>query len=234
MDEHSIHSPFFYDFYQNTIKGTGSAKEFDAIEKLRGSLLKNKMQVAGADFGAGSKSFPDHSHRLLCDIAKTSISPAALSQLYHRIIRQSHAKYIVELGTSIGLNALYLSIQPETRVFTFEGNPALNSIALTHFEYFEKKNIFQVNGNIDVTLPEFLQSPSKINFVLMDANHRYDPTIRYFTLLQRRLDEKSIMVVDDIHWSVEMEKAWGELSRHELVYGSIDLYRCGKIGRAHV
>jgi len=43
----------------------------------------------------------------------------------------------------------------------------------------------------------------------------------------RRLDEKSVVVVDDIHWSVEMEKAWEELCRHPLVYGSVDLFRCG-------
>lgn len=227
VDEHSIHSPFFYDFHQKTIKSTGTYKEFDAIEKLRGSLLENKMQVANVDFGAGSKSLPNNSHRLLSDIAKASVSPPVMSQLYYRIIQQSKSKYIVELGTSIGLNTLYLAIHPDTRVFTFEGNPALNNIALTHFEYFEKKNIFQVPGNIDVTLPEFLQNPSKINFALIDANHRYEPTIRYFNLLQKRLTEKSIMVIDDIHWSAEMEKAWKELSRHELVYGSIDLYRCG-------
>jgi len=112
-------------------------------------------------------------------------------------------------------------------VYTFEGSKALANIALTHFELFEKQNIQIIEGNIDSTLAEFLQNPKKINFALLDANHRYEPTMRYFNLLVRRFNDKSILVVDDIHWSEEMEKAWKELYQHKLVYGSIDLFRCG-------
>jgi hypothetical protein len=38
---------------------------------------------------------------------------------------------------------------------------------------------------------------------------------------------KSALIIDDIHQSPEMEKAWKEIQQHALVYGSIDLYRCG-------
>lgn len=127
----------------------------------------------------------------------------------------------------MGLNTLYLAQNKQARVFTFEGSRSLSHIALTHFELLEKKNIKLIEGNIDHTLSEFLQNTEKINFALMDANHRYEPTMRYFNLLSRRFNEKSILVIDDIHWSEEMEEAWKELYQHRLVYGSIDLYRCG-------
>ena len=100
-------------------------------------------------------------------------------------------------------------------------------MALTNFEYFDQKNIHLIEGNISSTFPEFLQDPAKVNFALMDANHQYAPTMKYFSLLMRRLDENSVVVVDDIHWSAEMETAWGELLLHPLVYGSVDLFRCG-------
>ena len=61
----------------------------------------------------------------------------------------------------------------------------------------------------------------------MDANHRYEPTIRYFELLLKKVHEKSVLIVDDIHHSCDMEKAWKEMQRHRLVYGSADLFRCG-------
>ena len=61
----------------------------------------------------------------------------------------------------------------------------------------------------------------------MDANHRYDATMRYFHLISKRISEKGIIVLDDIHYSKEMGRAWKELSRHQLVYGSVDLFRCG-------
>jgi predicted O-methyltransferase YrrM len=84
-----------------------------------------------------------------------------------------------------------------------------------------------VQGNLQATLPEFLQTVRKVDFVFMDANHRYKPTITYFQWLVSRISESSIVVLDDIHYSAEMEKAWNELKTHKLVYGSADLYRCG-------
>ncbi len=178
------------------------------------------------DLGAGSRH-RNKNKKKLAEIAKNSLSPVAISKLYEHIIRYNDSKYIVELGTSMGLNTLYLAKKKDARVVTFEGSKTLGNIALTHFELFEKENIRLIEGNIDHTLPEFLQNTEKINFALLDANHRYEPTIRYFNLLTRRFNDNSIMVLDDIHWSEEMERAWKELYQHELVYGSIDLFRCG-------
>ena len=39
----------------------------------------------------------------------------------------------------------------------------------------------------------------------------------------------SILVLDDIHYSPEMERAWNALARSRAVYTSIDLYRCGLV-----
>lgn len=225
MDEHSIHSPFFFDFYVNVIKASKQDEGHEPVEAIRTSLLENKTPIEMADLGAGS-----HHHNgntTIAQVAKVSLSSVRLSNLYERICHYNDSKYIVELGTAMGVNTLYLANNNSKKVFTFEGSQSLINIALTHFELFDKQNIKLIEGNIDKTLPQFLQATDKINFVLMDANHRYEPTIRYFNQLVRRLNEKSIVVIDDIHWSEEMEKAWKELHKHELVYGSIDLYRCG-------
>lgn len=226
MDEHSIHSPFFFDFYKNVIKKSRKAQANSRIEELRKSLLRNTSKVNVEDLGAGSLH-NDNSTKSIAEIAKNSLSPDTLSKLYQHIIQYNDSKYIVELGTSMGLNTLYLAEKNDARVVTFEGSKSLANIALTHFELFECKNIRLIEGNIDHTLTDFLQNPEKINFALLDANHRYEPTLRYFNLLVRRFNDKSILVVDDIHWSAEMEKAWKELYQHKLVYGSIDLFRCG-------
>lgn len=226
MDEHSIHSPFFFDFYRNVIKASKKESDDGEAEKLRTALLTNTTEITLNDLGAGSvaSSTPK---KTLAEIAKVSVSPARLSRLYLAMLRYYDARYVIELGTSMGLNTLYLAQKKDARIFTFEGSPSLINIALTHFESLDKTNVKLIEGNIDTTLPNFLQQTDKVNFVLMDANHRYEPTLRYFNLLIRRLNEKSVVVIDDIHWSKEMEKAWKELTQHKLVYGSIDLYRCG-------
>ncbi|NJN42718.1 MAG: class I SAM-dependent methyltransferase [Flammeovirgaceae bacterium] len=224
VDDHSLHSPFFFDFYKNVVRNTAGLGAFKPFEDLRLKLIENTTPITIEDLGSTPVN---GTQPTIGTVASTSLSPQKFAALYNRILHYQSATKVLELGTSMGLTALYLSQYPGSQIYTFEGNKTLANIALTHFEYFEKKNIHLIEGKIDSTLPEFLQRPGNFSFVLMDANHRYEPTIRYFKWLVKRLDEKSIVVIDDIYRSPEMEKAWNELRRHDLVYGSIDLYRCG-------
>jgi predicted O-methyltransferase YrrM len=226
VDEHSIHSPFFFDFYTKVIRDNPHHQEFNAYEELRRKLLGNTLAVKMVDLGAKSPHFNNNT-RTLSEIAATSLSPASYCRLYNRIIHYIDASQIVELGTSMGITTLYLAQKNDAQVTTFEGNDSMVNVALTNFEYFDKKNIDLVEGNIDNCLSEFLVNPRKIQFALMDANHRYEPTIRYFHLLSRRMADKGVMVIDDIYYSEEMNRAWRELRNHQLVYGSVDLFRCG-------
>jgi len=227
VDEHSIHSPYFFDFYNQVIKSDDKDKqEFITIEALRENLLLNTTEIVMQDLGAKSAHFSSDK-RSLSKIAATGLSPASYCRLYNRIIHYMDATQILELGTSLGITTLYLSQKENAMVTTFEGNPSLNNVALTHFEHFNRQNIQQVEGNLDSVLANFLVNPSKIHFVLMDANHRYEPTLRYFDLLSRRMADKGIIVMDDIYHSEEMNQAWRKICNHQLVYGSVDLFRCG-------
>lgn len=227
VDEHSIHSPFFFDFYSKVIKKNDQDKpDFTAIEEIRQKLLANKTEVTISDLGAKSPHFKNE-NRSLSKIAETSLSPAQYCRLYNRIIHYIDASQILELGTSLGITTLYLAQKNNAHVTTFEGSASMINVALTHFEYFNTKNIELIQGNIDHELSNYLLKPVKINFALMDANHRYEPTLRYFNLISRRMANKGIIVIDDIHNSDEMNRAWLELRDHQLVYGSVDLFRCG-------
>lgn len=224
VDDHSIHSPFFFEFY-NVVKDKEIVLGAEAIEEVRQKLLVNPFPIEVTELGSGKATASGKEK--LSDIATKSLAPPEIAQLYLRIVKYLKAETIIELGTSLGITTLYLALKNETQVVTLEGNKATADIALTNFEFFEKKNITLIHGNIDKTLREALFNMRKVDFVLIDANHRYEPTIRYFDLISKRVKEKSIVVIDDIHRSVEMAKAWDEIRKHEIVYGSVDLFRCG-------
>jgi hypothetical protein len=61
----------------------------------------------------------------------------------------------------------------------------------------------------------------------MDANHRFAPTINYFNLLMAKIHEQSVLVLDDIHYSREMEEAWIAIQKHPKVFLTVDIYKCG-------
>jgi predicted O-methyltransferase YrrM len=224
-NQHSIHSPYFFDFYNKVVNTRMLPPCGPAIEDIRTKLLQDSTEIDVEDLGSGRNR---ERRRILKDIVRTSASPAAYGRLLLRICEYAGATKILELGTSTGLTTLYLSHTPHSQVYTFEGSHGLANVALTNFEYLDRTNIELLEGNIDSVLPEFLQRDTvKIGFAFLDANHLYEPTMRYFNMLMRRFNEKSIMVIDDIHGTAEMARAWKEISHHQLVYGSVDLFRCG-------
>jgi len=228
VDEHSIHSPFFFDLYTKVIKPKSPINGVDEIEALRLKLLTSQEIVTVKDLGAPSKHFSSDK-RMIAQIAKTSLAPIEMTHLLYRLAEYMDAEQIVELGTSMGVTALYFAKKSNATVNTFEGNAALINIAKTNFECFDVKNVRLIEGLIENTLPEFIQTNRKIDFVLMDANHQYEPTMYYFQEIVNRMAENGVVVVDDIHSSKEMAQAWKEIKSHELVYASVDLYRCGLV-----
>ncbi len=175
------------------------------------------------DLGVGQEK----KTRQISDIANKSLSPARFSALYYRIAKYFGATSILELGTSFGINTLYLAEKSDATVTTFEGSAPIAGVAAITFEFAGKKNVNLIVGDIDHTLPDYLQGIRRLDVVFMDANHRYEPTLRYFHWLLKKVHERSVIIVDDIHYSREMESAWNAIRNNRLVYATADLFRCG-------
>ena len=226
-DEHSLHSPFAFDFYTKIINNKTYHPDWDKIELLRKDLKKNKTQLEITDFGAGSGVSKTNT-RTIASICCYSEKKPSLAQLIYRIIKDQQSYTIIDLGTSLGLTTLYESkANLLSEIFTFEGCPNTALVAKDNFNKLSATNIQVIIGNIDSTLPSLLTKLNKIDFVFFDANHRYEPTIRYFLLCLEKSTEDSIFVFDDIYWSTEMNKAWDEIKKHPSVTMTIDLFYLG-------
>ena len=162
---------------------------------------------------------------------------------------------ILELGTSLGITTAYLaSVDSRNKVVTMEGSEAVLRVAQGVWKMLKLENIEWIQGNIDDTLyniysvqnsdvrvqrsdvriqnSEFRCQSSeakgeKIDLAYVDANHTYEATMRYADFLLNRLTEKGILVLDDIHYSEQMERAWSELKADPRVTTSMDLYHVG-------
>ena len=226
MNEHSLHSPFLYPFYTEVVK-KDSKIGFEEIEVLRKSLLQNDEEILIEDLGAGSRISNSNS-RKVSQIAKHASTPARFSRLLNRIITHFDYKTIVELGTSLGLNSAYMaSAKEDVQLFTFEGSTSIASLAKQNLGELNCLNYQLIEGNIDHTLPQWIENASQIDLAYIDANHRYEPTLRYFELLLPKMTTSGMIILDDIHWSKEMNDAWELLKKHPKVSLSIDLFEAG-------
>jgi predicted O-methyltransferase YrrM len=226
-DEHSLHSPFVFEFYTKVLKEKTDFITLKKIELLRKELLQDSRQIEINDFGAGSK-LNFLKKRSIKDIAKNSQKSPKLAQLFYRIINFYGYENILDLGTSFGLTTAYLSNEnADNQIVSFEGCPETAKVAQQNFDKLALKNIQIVVGNIDETLPQKLEKNSNLDFVFFDANHRYEPTIRYFEQCLAKAHENSCFVFDDIYWSEEMKQAWNFIKAHHAVVISIDLFWVG-------
>lgn len=232
-DAHGIHSPFVFQLYNEILFAEKEYYCFDEIEQIRDKLAKDKTSLLVQDLGAGSKALPTYS-RTISQIIKYSSSKPQIAQLIFKLIDFIQPKIVIELGTCLGLTTLYMAeaISSKSKLYTFEGSESLAAQAKENTKrHFSKKqrDIEFVIGNIDDTLPKKIKEIHHLDVVFFDANHRQEPTIRYFETCLSKADEKSLFIFDDIYWSEEMKVAWEYIKAHPSVTLTIDLFDVGLV-----
>jgi len=224
---HGVHSPFVFDFIIHVLNGAKNKEVYHTIESVRQQLKKNNATIEVEDFGAGSRVIPTR-QRKVKDIARTSLKPQKYSQLLHRMVQYYQPSTILEVGTSLGITTAYLATgNSAAQVITMEGSNAIARIASANFDGMHIANIMTVLGNFDTTLSATLQNIPSVDFAFIDGNHRYEPTIRYFEQVLAKSHDRTIIILDDIYWSKEMEQAWEWVKTHPAVRLTIDLFAIG-------
>jgi predicted O-methyltransferase YrrM len=177
--------------------------------------------------------------RGVAEIARHAAKPARLGQLLFRLARSYRPSVVVELGTSLGLSAAYLAAGVREggvrggRVWTIEGSPAVAKRAAGHLSDLGLEGVEVVTGNFDVVLEPLVERVGPVELAFVDGNHRSEPTLRYFDILMRHSGRSAMLVFDDIHWSADMERAWGQIKADPRVMMTIDLFFFGLVVMRH-
>lgn len=224
---HGMHSPFVFDFITRILNDGTKYPAYKRVEDLRKQMLANRSILEIQDFGAGS-TVDASNRRSVASIAKHAAKPRKYGQLLYRMVQYYKPKTILELGTSLGITSAYLALaNPVGSVITLEGAGSVASLAKENFEKLALGNISVLEGNFDETLPYALKDLSTVDFCFIDGNHRQEPTGRYFEQLLPLVNNDTILIFDDIHWSNGMEQAWKTICQHPSVRCTIDLFFIG-------
>jgi predicted O-methyltransferase YrrM len=223
-NEHGIHSPFVFDLFNNVIKDETPFYGFELIESLRSRHLLDIRKINITDFGTGNNKRQER----ICDIARKSVKSKKFGQLLFRLVNKFNPENILELGTSLGITTLYLSLpKKDSKIITLEGCPETAALAQNNFNRLKRTNIELICSDFTESLPEALKKFNQLDMVFFDGNHRREATLSYFNQCLNLVTENSVFIFDDIHWSREMELAWKEIKRNNKVSTTIDLYQLG-------
>ena len=225
-NRHGIHSPFVYELLDDVVYDKTKYPEYGIVEQTRKHLLSRTDEIEITDLGAGS-TVNASSRRKIQDIAKNSAKGGKWGELLFRLARKFEPVTMVELGTSLGIGSLYQSLgNPNGRLTTFEGCPNTAAIARQQFQATQV-NPTIIEGNFDQTLEPHLNSVDKLDWAFIDGNHQKEPTIRYFNQCLEKSHNETVLLFDDIYWSVGMAEAWENIKAHERVTVTLDLFQVG-------
>ncbi|MBR1878991.1 MAG: class I SAM-dependent methyltransferase [Paludibacteraceae bacterium] len=228
-----IHSPWLFRLVRFVLRDENSFYCFSSIERRRQLLLSCHDELSVTDYGSAGSPEGTVVRRKVSDIAARQLESKQMGQLLFRVVHFLGGELqrpleILELGTSLGITTAYLaSPASRNRVMTLEGSRAVLRVAQGVWKALKTENIEWGEGRIDDTL--YKRAREKLDVVFMDANHTYEATLRYADYLLPRMTEKGIIVIDDIHYSPEMERAWEELKTDPRVTSTIDLYHVGML-----
>jgi predicted O-methyltransferase YrrM len=197
------------------------------IEEYRQELLKIRGTIPVEDHGAGSRRGGERERRI-CDLVRhTAVSPKR-GRLLARLADHLKPATMIELGTGPGIGSMYLAkANPGGRVHTCEGSPAIARLAEEGFEKLGVGNIEVRRGLFAEMLPGLLNHPGPGLFVFIDGDHREEKLISYVSRILASERQDLVIVMDDIHWSGDMYRAWKRIINRPEISLSIELFNTG-------
>ena len=226
-NEHGVHSPFVFNLVTNCFYDKKKYPEYSILKKYRKSLLANKNFIEVTDFGAGSRVFKSKT-RAINQIAINAGITKKRAELLFRITNYFQPESIFEIGTSLGLATSALSVgNIKSKITTLEGCHNTLHVAQKQFEEFGFKNITSINTEFSCYLKNYQLAIIDYQLIYFDGNHSKEATLEYFELLLPTINNETVWIFDDIHWSPAMEAAWEVIKNHPKVTVTIDTFQWG-------
>lgn len=227
-----MHSPLVYGLANALFKDDRWFYAFRDIEAIRSNMLKSSVALDIADYGSGSIGLAPIQRRVsLRRMARVAASSPAQGRRLFRLALWARPERMLELGTSVGIGAMYLaSAARQARFITLEGSETCAHVARANLGILSLNHQVEViDGVFQETLQQALTDLEQIDLAFFDGHHRKMPTLEYFEEVLRFTHDRSILVFDDIYWSPEMTVAWERIQQHPRVTLTVDLFDLGLV-----
>ena len=245
-NEHAVHSPFVFNLLTKCFYDKKSKPEYVILRAYKKSLLANNNTIEVTDFGAGSKVFKSNTRKIV-SIAKTAGISRKRAELLFRITNyfqpdpsdsKQTKQSILEIGTSLGLATSALSLGSQSvgikaKITTLEGCPETARQAQLQFKKFNFNTICSEITEFRAYLQNCTLNTEHFSLIYFDGNHSEKATLDYFDLLLPTITNETVWIIDDIHWSPDMKKAWEIIKNHPKVTVTIDTFQWGLVFFRH-
>lgn len=245
-NQHGVHSPFVYELVTQCFYDTRHFMDYEQLGQFRRELVKSDKVLQVTDLGSGSRVGQlNKSSKKVQSMLRHAGASKKRQRLLYRLGAYFKPEQILELGTHLGMGstALCLGSKPK-RLITVEGCPETAQYTQNNFERWSQNNsdlkaIEVANNNFEDFLNEFqdLQdfqdsktediAHTTFDLIYLDGHHDGQATLQYFECLKKYTHDKTVLIIDDIHWSAGMSAAWEQIIKDPEVSVSIDSFFYG-------
>ncbi|MBK8967076.1 MAG: class I SAM-dependent methyltransferase [Lewinellaceae bacterium] len=222
-----VHSPFVFELANAVLEDQRWFYAFSDVEAIRRKMQQSMLVIGMVDYGASAPGGEAARRRLpIRQIARRAASSSRQGQWLFRLVQWQKPQRILELGTSLGIGAMYLAAAARTAtIFSLEGSPDCAHVAKANLELLGlNKQVTVKTGPFQENLPASLQALQTVDLVFFDGHHRADATLQYFEQCLPHVYAQTILVFDDVYWSPEMTAAWKKIQQHPQVTLTVDFF----------
>jgi predicted O-methyltransferase YrrM len=223
VTKYQIHSPFVFELVQAVLEDERWYYAFRDIEVIRQQMYRSEIVLDMQDFGTrGQGAIRQVSLR---NLARQAGSSTDQGRMLFRLIQHLQPKTILELGTNLGIGAMYMATAARAAKFiSLEGSEACAQVARTNLAYLSPHHGEVRAGEFGTTLQSALADLASLDAVFIDGNHHPAPTYNYFEQCLAASNDRTVFIFDDMHSSAGMEHTWRQIQAHDKVTLTIDFF----------
>ncbi len=204
-------------------RAEGEDELADRVAALRARLAASSESVPIPDLKAanvrgGGTAREGDTQTVMESIART-VHAATTNEWNGRVLYRCArgSRTAVEIGANIGLGSVWIGAALETpnRLILLDGARSLLEIADQNVQEIAGFSPELREGLFSDTVSALADdlADNSVDFVFVDGEHYYEPTMRDAALLIPKVREEGVIVFDDISWNDDMERAWSDLAR---------------------
>jgi len=156
---------------------------------------------------------------------KVSTNPP-IGNIFTYLVQEKKPEIIVEFGTAFGVSGMYflagLRANKKGKLLTFDPNKVWTKLA--------KDNLSQISDRFELTIGTFeanidhvLPKSKHIDMAFIDGIHTKEFVIPQLDIIVSKAKKGTIIILDDIDFSVDMQQCWEQVSRDNRFISSLAL-----------
>jgi predicted O-methyltransferase YrrM len=226
---HGIHSPFVFKLEKKCLRDASFKEDYAKLSRFRGSMHPSNTTLYIKDYGAGSRVFKSN-NRQVKDILKHNCSTEKDTQLLYRLCACFKVNQVLELGTSLGIATHAMATaRPSAQITTIEGSPEVYEFAKNALKKEGLGNVRFIKSTFKEFFEKQNSKPVIYDLIYIDGHHDGEATLSYFESILDKIHNDTVVVLDDIYWSIDMTRAWNQICIHTQVTASIDCFDLGMV-----